>query len=367
MPFDPAAPSENRILIVGGGIAGSLLALVLGRRGLPVTVIDPRRDPPSMFRNEKLGKDQIVLLKALGALGPFEAACWPDGAYAGVGKPDLAACGAPHKAWLKSVRAAWPTSVTFVEGSVTAIDADGAAPTITLADGATLNGRLVVLASGHMHQLHAQLGITVRMVRPAHSVCLGFSVSAGRFVPSQVHPVAFGHAVGYVSIFPMPGETRVNIFSYRPISDPWTRRMAHDPQGALAEVSPEAARALEGLPLVRRCELRGIDLYATEGHKRAGEVLNSDSFHAPCPSPGTGMLRILHDIQRLADVYLPGWLATPGMGADKIAQFYDDSAKRKLDARSLGGSLRGREWATNNGFKWRMLRLARRVKQTLAA
>jgi len=367
MPFDSLPPSDNRILVIGGGMAGSLLALVLGRRGLPVTVIDPRRDPPAMFRNEKLGIEQIELLKDLGALGCFERACWPQGAYADMDKPSLTDCGAPHQVWLKSVRAAWPDSVTFVEGTVASVEADGSTPSVTLADGETLTGRLVVLASGHMHRLHESLGISVRMLSQAHSACLGFSVAGDRFVPSQVHQVPFGRGVGYVSIFPMPGETRVNLFSYRPLDDPWTRRMARDPLGALAEVSPEAARALEGTSVVRRCEVRGIDLYATEGHRRAGVVLIGDSFHAPCPSSGTGMLRILNDIKVLADTHLPQWLATPGMDAGKIAGFYDDPAKVKLDARSLGGSLRGREWAVNSGLKWRMLRAARKLKSRIAA
>lgn len=367
MSFDALPACGNRILIVGGGMAGSLLALVLGRRGLPVTIIDPRRDPPAMFRNEKLGREQIELLKDLGALSCFEAACWPEGAYEGMPPPPLDACGAPHQAWLKSVRAAWPDSVTFIEGTVARIDADGAEPSVTLADGEVLRGRLIVLASGHRHQLHEQLGIGVRMLKPAHSACLGFSVAGGRFVPSQVHHVRFGRGIGYVSIFPMPGETRVNLFSYLPINDPWTRHMARDPLGALGEVSREASRALDGLDVIRRCEIRGIDLYVTEGHKRAGVVLIGDSFHAPCPSSGTGMLRILHDIKVLADGYLPQWLATPGMDAAKIARFYDDPAKRALDARSLGGSLRGREWAINSGLKWRILRAARRLKQKIAA
>jgi len=367
MPFESQAAPDNRILVIGGGMAGSLLALVLGRRGIPVTVVDPRRDPPPMFRNEKLGTEQMALLKDLGALSCFEAACWPDGAYAGMDKPSLTDCGAPHQAWLKSVRDAWPDSVTFIEGTVASVDADGADPSLTLTDGQTLSGRLVVLASGHTHQLHQTLGISVRMVSAAHSACLGFSVSGERFVRSQVHNVPFGRGVGYVSIFPMPGETRVNLFSYRAISDPWTRRMARDPLAALAEVSPEAARSLDGLKVARRCEVRGIDLYTTEGHRRPGVVLIGDSFHAPCPSTGTGMLRILNDIKILADGHLPGWLATPGMGADKIAQFYDDQAKQKLDARSLGGSLRGREWATNGSLKWRLMRTVRRLKQKIAA
>jgi 2-polyprenyl-6-methoxyphenol hydroxylase-like FAD-dependent oxidoreductase len=367
MPFESRPDPENRILIIGGGMAGSLLALVLGRRGLPVTVIDPRRDPPPMFRNEKLGTEQIALLKDLGALGCFETACWPEDSYPGMDKPSLTDCGAPHQAWLKSVRAAWPDSVTFVESTVASVDADSATPSITLADGEVLKGRLVVLASGRMHQLHAQLGITLRSLKPAHSACLGFSVTADPFVPSQVHHVPFGHGLGYVSIFPMPGETRVNLFSYKPMNDAWTRRMAQDPLNALAEVSPRAAQALQGASLVRRCEIRGTDLYVTEGHKRPGVVLIGDSFHAPCPASGTGMLRILHDIKVLADGYLPGWLATPGMGADKIAAFYDDSAKRALDARSLRGSLRGREWATNASLIWRMMRVARTLKQKIAA
>ncbi len=366
MPFETQPAPENRILVIGGGMAGSLLALVLGRRGLAVTVIDPRRDPPPMFRNEKLGTEQIEILKDLGALSCFETACWPDGAYPGRDNPSLTDCGAPHQAWLKSVRAAWPESVTFVEGTVASVDGDAAEPSVTLADGEVLRGRLVVLASGRMHQLHDQLGISLKMLKPAHSACLGFSV-AGDFVPSQVHHVSFGHGVGYVSIFPMPGETRVNLFSYRPMNDPWTRRMAQDPLGALAEVSGDAAQALNGTQVVRRCEIRGTDLYVTEGHKRPGVVLIGDSFHAPCPASGTGMLRILHDVKVLADGYLPQWLSTPGMDADKIAAFYDDGAKRALDARSLRGSLRGREWAVNSSFKWRLMRAARKLKQKIAA
>ena len=367
MPFDSLPDPEKRVLVIGGGMAGSLLALVLARRGLPVTVVDPRRDPPAMFRNEKLGTEQIALLKDLGALSCFETACWPQGAYEGMDRPSLTDCGAPHQVWLKSVRAAWPDSVTFVEGTVAGIDADAACPSVTLGDGEVLQGRLVVLASGHMHQLHASLGISVRMLSAGHSACLGFSVTGDRFIPSQIVHVPFGRGVGYVSIFPMPGETRVNLFSYLPLSDPWTRRMARDPLSALAEISPQAARVLEGTTLARRCEVRGIDLYVTEGHKRSGVVLIGDSFHAPCPSSGTGMLRILHDIKVLADIYLPQWLATPGMGADKIAQFYDDPAKLKLDTRSLGSSLRGREWSTNTGLKWRALRVARKLKQKLTA
>ncbi len=118
--------------------------------------------------------------------------------------------------------------------------------------------------------------------------------------------------------------------------------MAADPLAALAELVPEAAAALGGARVVRRCEARSTDLYDVSGHLRAGVVLIGDAFHAPCPASGTGMLRILNDVDILAREHLPRWLATPGMGRDKIAGFYADAAKRRLDDASLRTSLRGR-------------------------
>ena len=365
MPFDTHA-SDDHILIIGGGMAGSLLALVLGRQGLAVTVIDPHRDPPAMFRNEKLGTEQIELLKGLGALACFEAACWPEGSYPG-GRPSLTDCGAHHQAWLRSVRAAWPDTVSFIESTVESVATSQDRQTITTSAGETLTGRLVVLASGRMHHLHRQLGIELTTLSAQHSVCLGFSLESEHFIPSQVHDLPHGSGIGYVSIFPMPGETRVNIFSYRALSDPWTRRMAKDPLGALAEVSSEAAQALDGACVLRRCEARATDLYATHGHVQDGVVLMGDAFHAPCPASGTGMLRILHDITVLTRDHLPAWLETPGMDRDKIAAFYNDPAKRRLDARSLTSSLRGRGAAVGQGLRWDTWRLLKSVKRALAA
>ena len=369
MSFDsqPAfAPADTHILIVGAGIAGSLLALVLGRQGHAVTIIDPHGEPPAIFRNEKLGTEQIALLQDLGALGCFEAACWPDGAYDGA-PPSLSDCGAPHQAWLKSVRAAWTDTVTFIEDTVVAIEASATGAALTLSSGELLRGRLAVLATGRTAGLHSALGLGRDMVSVSHSACLGFSVVADHFIPSQIYHPDFGLDIGYVSIFPMPGEVRVNIFSYRALDDAWTRRMARDPLGGLAEISPVAAEALSGARVTRRCEVRGTDLYAATGHRRPGVVLIGDAFHAPCPASGTGMLRILHDIKLLTGQYLPMWLETPGLDTRKVSAFYDDPQKRRLDARSLKSSLRGRQWATNRSPAWRGLRLARRLKQLVRA
>lgn len=346
-------------------MAGSLLALVLGRKGYPVTIFDPHRNPPAMFRNEKLGTEQVTLLRDLGVLSCFEDACWPDGAYLEGARPGLTDCGAPHHEWLTSVRRAWPDIVQFAETQVTHMSTTSSRQTVTVSDGQTYDGRLVVLASGRMPQLRDAAGIKVRIVSPAHSVCLGFSVMTPQPIASQIHHVAYGKGIAYVSLFPMPGEVRINVFSYRSMNDSWTRRMSHDPLQGLAEVSPEAMQALEGAQVVRRCEARSTDLYRLEGHERDGLVVIGDAFHAPCPASGTGMLRILHDIRVLSEGYLPHWLSAGSVNRNSIATFYADRDKRKLDAKSLRSSKRGRESALNPSLQWSAYRALQQAKRLI--
>jgi len=362
-----AGPAD--VLIIGAGIAGSMLALVLGRSGRSVTVVDPRRAPSPMFRNEKLGTAQIALLEKLKALACFETGCWPAAdhphAYPPHARPGLTDCGAPHQAWLRGVRAAWPNSVRFVEGVIDRLELSDDLQRATTAKGDALTARLAVAATGRMPALLTDLGIEHRLISPGHSVCLGVSVALTTPQPAVVVDAPPGSGVGYVSLFPMPGETRLNVFSYRALSDPWTRRMAADPLACLSELDPRLARILDGARLLRGCEARGTDLYKVHGHRQAGLVLIGDAFHAPCPASGTGMLRILNDIDRLATVHIPDWLDTPGMDRGKIDRFYADPVKRRLDAASLKSSLRGRAAVVAASPYWRLRRAAGVLKRTV--
>jgi hypothetical protein len=60
-------------------------------------------------------------------------------------------------------------------------------------------------------------------------------------------------------------------------------------------------------------------------------VLAGDAIATSCPAAGTGARKVLNDIERLCNVHIRQWLATPGMGAGKIACFYDDPVKRACD------------------------------------
>jgi 2-polyprenyl-6-methoxyphenol hydroxylase-like FAD-dependent oxidoreductase len=366
---DRAAP--QRVLIVGGGMAGSLLALVLGRAGHEVCLIDLRKQLGPAFRNEKLGIDQIAHLEKLGVLSCFEEACY--GAAAGEEDPDrppMKDCGARYDRWIAHVRAALPDTVRFIEGKVDRIETSDHGQTVVLGGGERIEGRLVVLATGRGERLRTALGMSRRTLSERHSTCLGFSVvpRSGdcREIKAEVFTAPFGSGHAYATVFPMLDEVRVNVFSYRDLDDPWVRDMRTDPIGTLSQTLPALAAKLGDAKLVRELEARSTDLYAVSGHVQPGVVLLGDAFHAPCPASGTGMTRILNDVDRLANSFVPEWLATPGMERGKIAAFYADPIKRRVDAASLRRSIQGRLSATSLSPFWRLRRglsrLKRRVK-----
>ena len=352
--------SDDRILIAGGGMAGSLLALVLARKGVPVSLIDPDRQLGPTFRNEKLGIDQIARLDAMGVLSCFQEAVWGVDADSTANRPDMKDCGARYDRWIERVRAAWPDNVDFIEGKVDDIETSSDRQTLVLNTGERLDGRLVVLATGRGERLRAGLGIKRNVFSEKHSICLGLSVKPRQGecldVKAQIFHGPPGSRIAYMTIFPMLGEVRINLFAYHELSDPWVAEMKANPLWALSQALPAAAPHLGDMDIVRKLEIRSTDLYDVQNHIQPGVVLLGDAFHAPCPSSGTGMTRIINDIDVLTRKHLPQWLATPGMSAAKVEGFYSDEDKLLVDTFSLKRSLQGRTAAVAPGVYWRTRR-----------
>jgi hypothetical protein len=63
------------------------------------------------------------------------------------------------------------------------------------------------------------------------------------------------------------------------------------------------------------------------------------------------------DVKQLCGTHIPTWLATRGMGVEKIAQFYDDPVKRTGDADSSRMAEYSLSFATSRGMIWRARRL----------
>jgi hypothetical protein len=94
----------------------------------------------------------------------------------------------------------------------------------------------------------------------------------------------------------------------------------------------------------------------TRGHRQAGIVVVDDAFATSCPAAGTGAFKVVTDVERLCNVHVPRWLATAGMGQEKIAGFYDDAVKRACDRYSAQTAFFLRSFSIDARLAWGLRR-----------
>jgi len=70
----PGGPDRTRCVVAGGGPGGVVLAYLLARAGVPVTLLEARPDFDRRFRGDALAPPVLELLDTLGLAGPLLAA-----------------------------------------------------------------------------------------------------------------------------------------------------------------------------------------------------------------------------------------------------------------------------------------------------
>jgi 2-polyprenyl-6-methoxyphenol hydroxylase-like FAD-dependent oxidoreductase len=352
---------ETDVAIVGAGLAGSLAATMLGRAGHAVTLIDPFDRCRPDFRCEKLETPHMDALRRAGLLDEvLPAAHRYDGIWvARLGrlceiKPNVE-YGIEYGALVNRLRALVPPSVAFMQSKVASVARSADRQTLTLLNGETVSARLVIGASGLMDGIAG----TRREISRCHSVSIGFDVETSARWPFAAltyfgeNPAA---RVAYFTLFPLASGWRVNLFVYRELNDPWLKRLRDDPAATMAEAMPGLGHFTGRLQVKGAMKIRPVDLVATEDVRQPGVALVGDAFSTACPVSGTGAVKALVDAERLCNRYVPAWLATPGMGADKIAQYYGDPDKRRSDADSLHTSRFAKRMTLGEGAQWRAVR-----------
>ncbi len=360
--------SEYAVAIIGAGAAGSALAASLARKGLKTALIDPRMPHDRDFRAEKItpaqwdGVGRIGLQEALRPALTPEPRVWVARRGRLIEKCASGNWNFRYPALIDALRkaAVAETNVEFIEQRVAEIVATDDLQQVRLADGRLLQARLVAIATGVGGFLPKELGFERRIVFPCHSVSLGFDMAPlGRnrfdFPALTYFAERPADSLAYLSMFPIGEAMRANMFVYRNASDPWLDLMKSSPEAALREIMPGLPRLIGGFLVQDAVALRPVDLYRMEGTRRPGVVLVGDSFGTACPASGSGLDKVFSDVARLS-AHAPGWLATPGMGAEKIATFYDDLQKIAADAESLARSRTLREMSTQAALPWRLRR-----------
>jgi 2-polyprenyl-6-methoxyphenol hydroxylase-like FAD-dependent oxidoreductase len=358
------------VAIVGGGLAGSTAAAMLGRAGVQALLIDPHTVYPPELRCEKLGGDQIDLLRKTGLANATLRATTLDGevwearfGYVVARKPSDQR-GVMYDTLVNTMRAQITPDVETIHAKASAISNSQERQKVVLSNGEEVSARLVVLANGLNVGLRHTLGIRRRVISECHSVTLGFNVEpAGRadfsFPALTYWPKRSNSRMAYLTLFPIGGAMRANLMVYRDMTDPWLHEFRQAPEETMRAMMPGLQRMMGEFKVSGPVKIRPADLCVTEGYLQPGIVLVGDAFSTSCPAAGTGATKVFTDVERLCNVYIPQWLATDGMDAEKIAEFYNDSEKTACDARSLEKAHQLRSLSIDNGLSWRAQRWVR--------
>jgi 2-polyprenyl-6-methoxyphenol hydroxylase-like FAD-dependent oxidoreductase len=361
---------QTDIAIVGGGLAGSTAAAMLARAGIRAILIDPHPTYPPDFRCEKLDASQLALLHKTGLAGPILRAATADEeicvARFGrlIDRRPNAQYGAFYDTLVNAMRAEIPAEV-FIHAKATAISTSPDRQTITLSTGATLSARLVVLANGLNIALRHALGIGREVLSACHSVSIGFDLApVGRrsfdFRALTYFPERVSSRMAYLTLFPIGAIMRANLFVYRDMDDPWLQQMRLAPHYALQALMPRL-RKLIGETEVSDVKIRPVDLAVSTNYRQPGIVLVGDAFSTSCPAAGTGCNKVFTDVELLCNHYIPRWLASEGMGADKVAAFYEDPVKLACETFSRDKAFFLRALSTETDALWQARRLVRFV------
>ena len=359
------------IAIIGGGLAGSTAAAMLGRAKIPAVLIDPHQTYPFDFRVEKIsGDEQLDRFYQTGIADSVLRSATHDGenwiarfGYLLDKKPSRQ-YGIMYDALIGAVRAEIATSAELVYAKVTDISTSAERQKLTLSNGETISARLVVLANGLSVGLRRNLGIERQILSAGHSISIGFDMEpvgrpAFEFPALTYFSERTRERVAYVTLFPIENRMRANLFVYREVDDPWLREMRKKPVETMNAALPRLRRITGEYSVTGDVKIRPADIYISTGYRQPGVVLVGDAFAATCPVTGTGTDKVFTDVAQLCNVHIPAWLATEGMGAEKIASFYDDPVKQACDAWSLAKGISFRMVSVENGIYWGAQRWAR--------
>jgi 2-polyprenyl-6-methoxyphenol hydroxylase-like FAD-dependent oxidoreductase len=351
------------VVIAGGGLAGSLAAAMLGRAGIDAVLVDPHPVYPPDFRCEKLDGTQLKTLQLTGLADAVLRASTPDReswlARQGrvIDKRPGDQRGILYDTLVNTVRSQIPAGAGFVGAKVNDISAGPERQIVGLSNGEEISARLVIVATGLNGGLRHKLGIGQEVISANHSISIGFDAKPAdrpAFAFSSLTYFAERPAdrMAYITLFPIGGAMRANLFGYRDLHDPWLRQFREAPREMLYAMWPGLCPLMGDFTAAGFIKIRPVDLYVTKGFRRHGVVLVGDAFATSCPAAGTGARKVLIDVERLCNIHIPRWLATPGMGEVKIAAFYDDPVKQASDALSARKAYQLRAESTDPTLPW---------------
>lgn len=365
------------VIIAGAGMAGAAAACALAERGIRTVLIDPAATQPPVFRAEKIEPDQAAMLRELHLMDAIlpecrrihRIACAHNGRIWQYRETDEYGCF--YHDMVNAVRRGLPESVLVCLARVTGLKIGAELQEAALSDGTVVQGRLLVLSTGAGGKLVEQLNLERRTVSAHHSVTLGFDLKPAGLFPGGADSLTYREkpqrsGIDYLTLFPVKNVLRANLFAYWDAKDPRFQDVRTRGLDAVQHFMPRLSKLTGPLEQISKVEAMPIHLYRTENPARPGLLLLGDVYQSVCPTTGTGLTKVLVDVQTMADL-VPAWLATPGMSADKTAQFYACERKIRSDDQSLHYALYSRSLCYDHSLKWRLRRWKKYLPRWIAS
>jgi 2-polyprenyl-6-methoxyphenol hydroxylase-like FAD-dependent oxidoreductase len=342
------------VAIIGGGLAGSTAAAMLGRAGIAAVLIDPHVTYPPELRCEKLGGNQLTLLGKTGLADATLRATTLDGevwearyGHVVTRKPSDQH-GIMYDTLVNTMRAQIPSDVPTIHAKVVGIANSAERQKLVLSNDEEISARLIILSNGLNPGLRHMLGIRRQVGRPT------FAFPALTYWPAKT-----SSRMAYLTLFPIGSAMRANLMVYRDMNDPWLPAFREAPEAAMCEMMPRLERLMGKFRVTGLIRIRPADLSINENNLQPGIVLAGDAFSTSCPAAGTGTTKVFNDVQLLCNTFIPRWLASEGMDTNKLAAFYNDPEKVACEADCLAKAYHLRSLSIDDALSWRAKRWAR--------
>ncbi len=351
---------DHDVLIVGGGLNGPALSVALAQAGFSVAVLDAlpldlRQDDGFDGRSYALAVASQRLLKALGIWKRVEGDAQPilrivatDGRV-GSG-PSPLALGFDHaeleegpmgymvedrylrRALLAAMEASGVRHLAGV--SVVAQDVTPASVTVTLADGGTLSGRVLVGADGRRSGVAARAGLR-RMGWDYGQTALVACIAHEK--PHEGTAYQYFMPSGPLAILPLTGNRSSIVWSEKTETAEAISRL--DSEGYLGALRPRFGDFLGELSLVGQRFTYPLSLSMTYGMVAPRVALVGDASHGVHPVAGQGLNLGFRDVGALAEILILSRRLGEDVGALDVLKRYQEW--RRFDTVALAGGMDG--------------------------
>jgi 2-octaprenyl-6-methoxyphenol hydroxylase len=363
------------VLIAGGGLNGTTLALALASGGLTVALVDPA--PPGARDGEFDGRSYALaltsqrLLKVLGVWGRIAANAQPileikvtDG-RAGEGPSpfvlefDHAEIEEGPMGYMMEDRflrralldalAASPL-ITQIEGTVTDHRAEEGSVMAELADGRTLRARMIVGSDGKTSPTAARAGIRRQGWRYGQTALV---CAIAHELPHNGTAHQFFMPPGPLAILPLPGNRSSIVWSESEANA--ARIQALDDAAYLDVLRPRFGDFLGDISLAGKRWTYPLALSMTQSFTGPRLALLGDAAHAMHPIAGQGLNAGLKDVAALAEVLTDARRRGEDIGRPEVLDRYQRWRRFDTATLLLATDVFNRLFSNDNGF----LRLAR--------